>query len=84
MKGRSVVRLAWSSWGITMVVLAATAAFNEFNLAEDAHAILAVIAMGTVGAVVASRVRNPIGWIFLGLGLWECLRAQRSRAGVQR
>ncbi|MFN2556742.1 MAG: hypothetical protein ABR592_07685, partial [Nitriliruptorales bacterium] len=73
MKGRTLVGVAWSLWGTTMVMLAATVAFNESVVARDAPALLAVVVMATVGAVVASRARNAIGWIFLGLGLWWSL-----------
>jgi hypothetical protein len=65
--------LAWSLWGLA-VLLAATAvalrAANHGVRSELLPGLLFVPGFGTVGAVVASRrPAHPIGWLFLAVGL---------------
>jgi hypothetical protein len=65
--------LAWSLWGLA-VLLAATAvalrAANHGVRSELLPGLLFVPGFGTVGAVVASRrPAHPIGWLFLAVSL---------------
>jgi hypothetical protein len=65
--------LAWSLWGLA-ILLAATAvalrAANHGVRSELLPGLLLVPGFGTVGAVVASRrPTHPIGWLFLAVGL---------------
>jgi signal transduction histidine kinase len=66
--------LAWTLWGLTVVLLVGVFVLGTLNGAEiDAEElifstipILAVGTSSTVGALVASRQpANPIGWLFL-------------------
>jgi uncharacterized membrane protein HdeD (DUF308 family) len=62
--------LAWSIWGLTVVLIAcavALAALNRSDVAAAAIFPLALTVSAIVGAVVASRrPENPVGWFFLG------------------
>jgi signal transduction histidine kinase len=64
-------RLAWSIWGVLMVLLAAGITLTVLNGWTDdpfiaAVAPLTLLGFATVGALIASRHRqNPIGWLFL-------------------
>jgi hypothetical protein len=66
-------RAAWSLWGIAIAMLAAGATLSAVGGGplDDilGDAVLVPVA-ATVGALIFARVpRNPIGWIFLGVGL---------------
>jgi hypothetical protein len=66
-------RVAWASWVTAMVLLAGGASLyipNELVMDEVFNPqMLLVPGYATVGALVASRTRNRIGWLFLALGL---------------
>jgi hypothetical protein len=70
-------RLAWSLWGLSVLLLAAEAAFavlnrgidvgDSFGAAFDTLFRLIILVFATIGALVAARrPRNPIGWIMAG------------------
>ena len=71
--------LAWSLWALTVVLMALMVAFTVLypssedltsNAVNFAILILFVATFETVGALIASRrPRNPIGWVFCGMGL---------------
>jgi hypothetical protein len=78
--GRWVPGLAWLLWGLTLSGLAAAfwldhllrqAGHPELTIrAHELAYVAAVVAMATVGAVLAGRrPRHPVGWLLLGLGL---------------
>jgi signal transduction histidine kinase len=66
-------RLPWAIYGLMLVLLAVTLTVTVWNDSFEAFVAIAVLMMlgyGTVGAVVASRVRgNPLGWLMLTIGL---------------
>jgi hypothetical protein len=80
---RTAARLAWSLWALAMVLEVAAIALWLAN-----HAVLLsrpgtpddlvphfflVPGYATVGAVIAARRRNRIGWLFLAFGLLAAL-----------
>ena len=83
MTGNSSVRLyfwlAWSSWALTVALMALTVVFTVlYPLSREpasiaagfAVTILFVATFHTVGALIASRrPENPIGWVFCGMSL---------------
>ena len=69
MKLRTGRVLAWSLWGLFVVMLVATIALSVANgtriLTADVTNSLAFLALATVGAIVASRIpSNPLGWLY--------------------
>lgn len=69
-------RLAWPLCGLTVMVLAVTGAVGGIATAEDLPMTLALVVIAALGALMASRVpRNPIGWIFLGVGVFTAATA---------
>jgi signal transduction histidine kinase len=66
-------RLPWVIYGLMLVLLAITLTLTVLNDSFEtfvAIAILMMLGYGTVGALVASRVRgNPLGWLMLSIGL---------------
>jgi signal transduction histidine kinase len=66
-------RLPWVIYGLMLALLAVTMALTVANDSFEtfvAIAILMMLGYGTVGALVASRVRgNPLGWLMLSIGL---------------
>jgi signal transduction histidine kinase len=76
MKQRTGSRLAWSLWGLVMVMLVAGLAMSLTGKQPFGEIVFAFIfplllmAYATVGALIASRQpQNAIGWIFLAAGL---------------
>ena len=83
MTARTAARLAWSLWALAMVLEVAAIALWLANhavllsrpgTADDfvPHVFL-VPGYATVGAVIAARRRNRIGWLFLAFGLLAAL-----------
>ncbi|HXF71597.1 MAG TPA: hypothetical protein VNO79_03185, partial [Actinomycetota bacterium] len=73
MRPRPAAALAWGLWGLFALglgwSLAVGGAAVSGDLLQDVPLLLAFTAFPTVGAVVASRrPRNPIGWLFIGIG----------------
>jgi signal transduction histidine kinase len=73
-------RLPWALWLVALMLLALTIGFEADRPGplEDPlfllTAILMTVGYSTVGALVASRhPRNPIGWLFLAVGLGTVL-----------
>jgi hypothetical protein len=76
---RTAARLAWSLWGLAMVLevvaillwLANHAVLvSRFGTPDDFEPqVFLVPGYATVGAVIAARQRNRIGWLFLAFGL---------------
>jgi MFS family permease len=72
--------LAWALWALTVALMAFTTVVfaalyplggsAAVNALDFAVAFLFVATFGMVGALIASRrPKNPIGWIFCGMGL---------------
>jgi hypothetical protein len=65
--------LAWSLWGLTMVleVAAIWLWLGNHSLGGGYFApqVFLVPGFATVGAVIAARRANTVGWLFVGLGL---------------
>jgi hypothetical protein len=83
--GRTAARLAWSLWGLAVVLEVAAIALwlanhpvlvSRFHTVDDfdPHVFL-VPGYATVGAVIAARQRNRIGWLFLAFGLAAALHS---------
>jgi hypothetical protein len=80
---RTAARLAWSLWGLAMALEVAgillwlpnhAALVDRFGTAEDsAPHVFLVPSYATVGAVIATRTRNRVGWLFLAFGLVAAL-----------
>ena len=83
MTARTAARLAWSLWGLAMALEAAgillwlnnhAMLVDRFGRAEDvAPHVFLVPGYATVGAVIAARSRNRVGWLFLAFGLIAAL-----------
>ena len=77
MTTRSARALCWSVFGLTLLAAAAGNAFlflSDQAVIEDLVFGLIFIAMGAVGALIASRrPENAIGWILLGTTLMIAL-----------
>jgi hypothetical protein len=77
MSDRSLIRLAWATYGLAAAALAGALSFLVFFLlsgvpwdAGRTVGALLVFIFPTVGVLVAaSQPRNPIGWILLGIGV---------------
>ena len=76
MRPQAARRLAWSLFAATAALLVAMtllSAGREAVFDTILYGLLS-ISLATVGALVASRhPRNPIGWLFCGLGLYGAL-----------
>jgi hypothetical protein len=66
-------RAAWSLWALAIAMLVTGATLSAAGggpLDDVLSDVVIVPAAATVGALIFARVpRNPIGWIFLGVGL---------------
>lgn len=75
MSGRAAVRLAWSLAALAVLLLSAGAALSLAASGletKTSWALVPAIVVGfsIVGVLIASRhPRNPIGWLFCGIGL---------------
>ena len=79
MTARTAARLAWSLWSLAMALEVAAILLwlanhptlvSRFGTTEDfAPQVFLVPGYATVGAVIAARQRNRIGWLFLAFGL---------------
>lgn len=68
-KARTVVRLAWSLWLLSVLLLAAGLPLGELA-GVGLRGVVESATYATVGAIVASRhPQNPIGWLFCALGV---------------
>ncbi|MGH2546708.1 MAG: hypothetical protein ACRDHJ_07525, partial [Actinomycetota bacterium] len=73
MKQRTAARLAWSLLGVVLALAGAGQVLVSFNhpiadLIENSIFLAIFLAMGVVGAMIASRQhRNATGWIFLAI-----------------
>jgi hypothetical protein len=68
-KARTVVRLAWSLWLLSLLLLAAGLPLGELA-GVGLRGLVESATYATVGAIVASRhPDNPIGWLFCALGV---------------
>jgi hypothetical protein len=78
--------VAWSAWALSALLGVGVVGFSIANRhsgvqatwppAFEALAGVAIVVIGMVGALVASRrPRNPIGWILLGFALPNALSA---------
>jgi hypothetical protein len=80
---RTAGRLAWSLWGLAMVLEVAgillwlpnhAALVDRFGTSEDSYPhVFVVPGYATVGAVIAARTRNRVGWLFLAFALIAAL-----------
>jgi hypothetical protein len=80
---RTAARLAWSLWGLAMALEATGILLwldnhgelvDRFGSSEDfTPHVFIVPSYATVGAVIAARTRNRIGWLFLAFGLIAAL-----------
>jgi signal transduction histidine kinase len=66
--------VVWISWAIAATSATAAVVFVAFvdpiSLAESGFLLLASVAYATVGGMIAiRRPRNPIGWLFLAVGV---------------
>ena len=83
MTARTAARLAWSLWALAMVLEVAAIVLwlgnhpvllSRFGSTGDFEPqVFLVPGYATVGAVIAARRRNRIGWLFLGFGLVAAL-----------
>jgi hypothetical protein len=66
-------RLAWPLWGLSIVLAVSSAALWIRNGVFDPRTFTAFLFLvpgyATVGALIAVRRRNRIGWLFLGIGV---------------
>jgi hypothetical protein len=79
MRTRSTVWLAWSLWVLTMA-LEVTAIWlwlgnHSRGGGYFAPQVFLVPGFATVGALIAARRANTVGWLFLGLGFVAALHA---------
>jgi len=73
MRERSASRVAWATWLIIVVFVAASLVLTVLNwrhiLRSDLPIFLgmpvAALGYGTIGALITARRRNRIGWLFL-------------------
>jgi hypothetical protein len=84
MTGHTAARLAWSLWGLAVVLEVAAIGLwlanhatlvSRFGSAQFQPHVFLVPGYATVGAVIAARRRNRIGWLFVAFGLAAALLA---------
>ncbi len=80
MSHRAAAWLAWSTWGLSLVLTVLSLLLLALNRSEPnvhlydywAEYTLGALTFSTVGAfVVSRRPENPIGWIFCAIGLYS-------------
>jgi hypothetical protein len=73
LRTRRIGWLAWSLWGLTMALEAAAIWLwlGNHSLGGGYYApqVFLVPGFATVGAMIAARRANTVGWLFVGLGL---------------
>ena len=79
MRTRRIGWLAWSLWGLTMA-LEVTAIWlwlgnRSLGGGYFAPQVFLVPGFATVGALIAARRANTVGWLLLGLGFIAALHA---------
>ncbi len=76
---RRIGWLAWSMWGLTMALEVVAIWLSLGNRSRGggyaAPQVFIVPGFATVGAVIAARRANAVGWLFVGLGLLAGLQA---------
>jgi hypothetical protein len=81
---RTAGRVAWSLWGLAMVLEVAAIGLwlanhailvSRFGSTQFQPQVFLVPGYATVGAVIAARRRNRIGWLFVAFGLASALLA---------
>jgi signal transduction histidine kinase len=91
MKPRNASRLAWSLWGVSVALVLAAVGFYLWTRAAlgggdevfIALMTLAAGSFGTMGALIASRSRNVIGWLFLASALFIAFGALANYYAVR-
>lgn len=87
---RTSTRVAWGVWSATIAICVATAIFSLTLQEVDPpiwgmrwSAGLWALAFGTVGAVLGTRrPGNPIGWLFVGAGLFSAVLNTATEVSV--
>jgi hypothetical protein len=78
-RSRRIGWLAWSLWGLTMALEVAAIWLWLGNHSRGggyfAPQVFLVPGFATVGALIAARRANTVGWLFVGLGLVAALHA---------
>ncbi len=95
MQKRTATRLAWSLWSVGAVAIAAATWLQVLNgwttgqspqpgdLVIGVTFYLGQLAFITVGGLIASRrPRNPIGWMFLGGGMFFTISQGAESYGI--
>jgi hypothetical protein len=90
---RTAARLAWPLWALAVVLEVAAillwlanhpVLLSRFGATEDFDPhIFLVPGYATIGAVIAARRRNRIGWLFLAFGLVAALLSFASAYFIQ-
>ena len=85
MRSRRIGWLAWSLWGLTMA-LEITAIWLWLGARGGGYfapQVFIVPGFATVGAVIAARRANTVGWLFVGLGFVAALQAFSMAYGAR-
>jgi two-component system NarL family sensor kinase len=91
MDGRLVARLAWTTCACSFALAVASVVLHVLNRSVPpldrnpwwAMTVVLGVGFGAIGALIASRQRaNPIGWVFLGVGVAEALHGASLEYGV--
>ena len=84
MTARTAARVAWSLWGLAVVLEVAAIGLwlanhailvSRFGSTQFQPHVFLVPGYATVGAVIAARQRNRLGWLFVAFGLASALLA---------
>jgi hypothetical protein len=79
-QARAAARLAWSSFALALLILAAGSMFRSPDASTFLLFALIAAPFAVVGALVASRrPRNPIGWLFLAFAVVAAFAASADR-----